>query len=368
MVKENIFSKTSNVKSFADYLSKELERRKQLDEFEALKKSNDEREKNLLSNITTSNIIDGINIVEGLMSVADNSQTNKKLSEKEIFNEKNEYKTISFIKGERTYKNCKVFVSNAKVKGDDRLAIAVPIKHNNGSVEIITSANSRLQSVLKLLYKDYLKNLPNRKKTNEIEYYSSNPVIGFDYITFSYSKDKLEISSTGEKIELLKNSVKNFDIIGSLEKYKEMYPARFNKCDSRENIIGVGGEAHYYSYLINKYGEANVLWINKDGESGKEYDFILTFAGKKYFIDVKSRDQKKYKDGDCIIEKLKIGLNPEMWITLVHNNDDELRIVGSLKMETCFTLAKNTVIKKIKGNEKYIIPSINFKGKEIELL
>ena len=51
--------------------------------------------------------------------------------------------------------------------------------------------------------------------------------------------------------------------------------------------VGIWSEEFVYEFLLKSRSFSNVVWENKDGETGKPYDFKVTENGKDKFIDVK---------------------------------------------------------------------------------
>ena len=79
--------------------------------------------------------------------------------------------------------------------------------------------------------------------------------------------------------------------IGDLVKNKEKLDVLKLLLVSQDiaDIIGQKGEAFVYQKLISKYGENNVNWLNKDGESGSPYDFcVIDHEGLEFYIDAKA--------------------------------------------------------------------------------
>jgi hypothetical protein len=84
--------------------------------------------------------------------------------------------------------------------------------------------------------------------------------------------------------------------------------ASYSKIQSQEVREDVGRwcEEFVYEYLINQKSKfTEVTWLNKDGESGKPYDFAVIENGREKFIDVK---------GTPSGVKDLIYLSPNEWI------------------------------------------------------
>jgi len=92
--------------------------------------------------------------------------------------------------------------------------------------------------------------------------------------------------------------------------------ANYSKIQSQEvrEDVGKWCEEFVYEYLINqkdKYSE--VTWLNKDGESGKPYDFKIVESGKEIFIDVKGTPSG--------IKDL-IYLSPNEWVFMFEKGEN----------------------------------------------
>ncbi|MFW9876470.1 MAG: DUF3883 domain-containing protein [Candidatus Thorarchaeota archaeon] len=121
----------------------------------------------------------------------------------------------------------------------------------------------------------------------------------------SVKRKKADIMEFIDKIELYKKSFSQFiniltpspllDNINSriIEKFnidKKIFQ-RYNKVIKN---LGREGEKRIYEGLKEDFSESIVIWNNKDGESGKPYDILLTMKnGEEKFIEVKTTHTDK---------------------------------------------------------------------------
>lgn len=92
--------------------------------------------------------------------------------------------------------------------------------------------------------------------------------------------------------------------------------ANYSKIQSQETREDVGRwcEEFVFQYLINQKEKfTEVIWLNKDGESGQPYDFRIVENGKSKFIDVK---------GTPSGTKDIVYLSPNEWVFMFDRGKD----------------------------------------------
>lgn len=98
--------------------------------------------------------------------------------------------------------------------------------------------------------------------------------------------ENFEPVATPKSFDITKISAKTKTFTNATAKAE----ANYSKIKSQEVREDVGRwcEEFVYEYLINQKSKfSEVTWLNKDGESGKPYDFAVIENGREKFIDVK---------------------------------------------------------------------------------
>ncbi len=109
--------------------------------------------------------------------------------------------------------------------------------------------------------------------------------------------------NTPNSIDISKVSAKTKSFTNANAKAETNY-SKIQSQEVREDV-GRWCEEFVYEYLTNQEKNAEIIWVNKDGESNKPYDFEIIENGKKKFIDVK---------GTPSGSKDLVYLSPNEWV------------------------------------------------------
>jgi hypothetical protein len=116
--------------------------------------------------------------------------------------------------------------------------------------------------------------------------------------------ENFEPVATPKSFDVTKISAKTKTFTNATAKAEASY-SKIQSQEVREDV-GRWCEEFVYEYLINQKDKfTEVTWLNKDGESGKPYDFAVIENGREKFIDVK---------GTPSGVKDLIYLSPNEWI------------------------------------------------------
>jgi Domain of unknown function (DUF3883) len=109
--------------------------------------------------------------------------------------------------------------------------------------------------------------------------------------------------NTPNSIDISKVSAKTKSFTNANAKAETNY-SKVQSQEVREDV-GRWCEEFVYEYLTNQEKNAEIIWVNKDGESNKSYDFEIIDNGKKKFIDVKGTPSES---------KDLVYLSPNEWV------------------------------------------------------
>jgi len=85
--------------------------------------------------------------------------------------------------------------------------------------------------------------------------------------------------------------------------------------DKKAKEIGNWGEKAVYSFLLKKFSDYDIVWLNQKGNVGKGYDFVIKQDYiEKYYIEVKTKTEAKP-------ELIKITGTQWEWARTLYNQD-----------------------------------------------
>jgi hypothetical protein len=115
----------------------------------------------------------------------------------------------------------------------------------------------------------------------------------------------------------------------------EVSPVHIEPDSERRQEIGRKGEEFIYRELVNFYknqsatiayishgfegDDFKVEWLNKNGESGQPYDFIVRHRGKTFYIEVKATTTSLN-----ISEKIPLYISPSEWAILLDSQNSSM--------------------------------------------
>src|SRR5690606_25677012 len=126
----------------------------------------------------------------------------------------------------------------------------------------------------------------NIKEENLHENELAEPVEEYGADVEPSEPENFDPTTTPKSFDITKISAKTKTFTNATAKAEASY-SKIQSQEAREDV-GRWCEEFVNEFLINQKDKfTEVTWINKDGESGKPYDFEIVESGKVKYIDVK---------------------------------------------------------------------------------